>query len=278
MKHIGFIDYYLDEWHANNYPKMIQELSQGEMKVSYAYGDVDAPTDVTSAQWCEKNGIELIDSIESLVEKSDCIVVLSPDHPEHHVRLSELALASGKPVFIDKTFAPDVESGLKMFEIAEANNTPMYSCSSLRFSNELASLEPEKISFMNIVGPGQPENYLIHQVEPIVAVMGPEITKMMFVGTEATPSWVLQFAGERAATMTLFGDYSVPFSYAVGHKDGTSTYIPEATGYFDNFLKGMVEFFNDPVVPVQKAETMAIMKVLDKASEAKARPGEWLTV
>ena len=75
MKHIGFIDYYLDEWHANNYPKMIQELSQGEMKVSYAYGDVDAPTDVTSAQWCEKNGIELIDSIESLVEKSDCIVV-----------------------------------------------------------------------------------------------------------------------------------------------------------------------------------------------------------
>ena len=41
MKHIGFIDYYLDEWHANNYPKMIQELSQGEMKVSYAYGDVE---------------------------------------------------------------------------------------------------------------------------------------------------------------------------------------------------------------------------------------------
>ena len=25
MKKIGFIDYYLDEWHANNYPEMIAE-------------------------------------------------------------------------------------------------------------------------------------------------------------------------------------------------------------------------------------------------------------
>ena len=27
MKKIGFIDYYLDEWHANNYPRMIAEVS-----------------------------------------------------------------------------------------------------------------------------------------------------------------------------------------------------------------------------------------------------------
>ena len=25
MKKIGFIDYYLDEWHANNYPQFIKD-------------------------------------------------------------------------------------------------------------------------------------------------------------------------------------------------------------------------------------------------------------
>ena len=40
---IGFIDYYLDEWHANNYPNWIREASDGEMEVSLAYGMIDSP-------------------------------------------------------------------------------------------------------------------------------------------------------------------------------------------------------------------------------------------
>ena len=40
---IGFVDYYLDEWHANNYPALIKEVSGGEMEVAYAYGHIDSP-------------------------------------------------------------------------------------------------------------------------------------------------------------------------------------------------------------------------------------------
>ena len=35
---IGFVDYYLDEWHANNYPQWIREASGGTMEVSLAFG------------------------------------------------------------------------------------------------------------------------------------------------------------------------------------------------------------------------------------------------
>ena len=38
MKKVGFIDYYLDEWHANNYPALLNELSGGEYVAAYAYG------------------------------------------------------------------------------------------------------------------------------------------------------------------------------------------------------------------------------------------------
>jgi len=41
MKTVGFIDYFLDEWHANKYPAMIKERTNGEFQVKYAYGKVD---------------------------------------------------------------------------------------------------------------------------------------------------------------------------------------------------------------------------------------------
>ena len=43
MKRIGFIDYYLDEWHANNYPQLIKEVSGGELEVTCAYAVIDSP-------------------------------------------------------------------------------------------------------------------------------------------------------------------------------------------------------------------------------------------
>ncbi len=56
---IGFVDYYLDEWHANNYPALIKEVSGGEMEVAYAYGHIDSPIGgMTTDEWCAKYGIE----------------------------------------------------------------------------------------------------------------------------------------------------------------------------------------------------------------------------
>ena len=40
MKTIGFIDYYLDEWHANNYPAMIDSYNKktgSDYLLSYAW-------------------------------------------------------------------------------------------------------------------------------------------------------------------------------------------------------------------------------------------------
>ena len=41
-KKIGFIDYYLDEWHANQYPRMFQKWTEG-FEVACAYGMIDSP-------------------------------------------------------------------------------------------------------------------------------------------------------------------------------------------------------------------------------------------
>ena len=85
MFKLGFIDYYLDEWHANNYPAWIREASGGEVEVAYAYGKIDSPLGgLSTAAWCEKFGIDRCAGIEELVEKSDGLIVLSPDNCEMH--------------------------------------------------------------------------------------------------------------------------------------------------------------------------------------------------
>ena len=81
MKKIGFIDYYLDEWHANNYPEYIKRQSNGRYEVCYAYGMIDSPIGgITNKEWSEKYNIPLLDSIEEVIEKSDLLIVLSPDN------------------------------------------------------------------------------------------------------------------------------------------------------------------------------------------------------
>lgn len=172
MTRIGFIDYYLDEWHANNYPRMIAEASSGEMVVSGAYGMIDSPLGgLTTAAWCEKMNIPRFDSIEALIAASDALIVLSPDNCEMHETLCRLPLASGKPTYVDKTFAPDGETARRIFALADAAGTPCCSTSALRFAAEYAQIDPAAVRAVSSWGPNGFETYAIHQLEPIMMLI-----------------------------------------------------------------------------------------------------------
>ena len=122
MFKIGFIDYYLDEWHANNYPKFIKDCVGDEIVVAYAYGEIASPkSGKTSEEWCEEHGVQNCKTIEEVIEKSDGLVILSPDNAERKEDLSRLAMMSGKPCFIDKTFTTGYESGKRIFDKLRKN-------------------------------------------------------------------------------------------------------------------------------------------------------------
>ena len=194
-KKIGFIDYYLDEWHANNYPAWIEKASGGAYTVAYAYGEIDSPLGgKTTAQWCDAMHVERCESIDALIEKSDCIIVLSPDNPEQHWALCQKPLRSGKRVYVDKTFAPTAQIARDLFALAEENGTPMYSSSALRFSKELAELPEKDVRFVLLSGPGKPENYLIHQIEPMVALLRARPVRVLYAGVEGAASYTVEFA------------------------------------------------------------------------------------
>lgn len=107
MIKVGFIDYYLDEWHANNYVHMLHDYSNGEVEAVYAWAEIDSPEGgLTTDAWCEKYGLTRMMTQEELIEKSDVLLVLAPRDPKKHEELANLALRSGKRCYVDKTFAP----------------------------------------------------------------------------------------------------------------------------------------------------------------------------
>lgn len=273
-KKIGFIDYYLDEWHANNYPKMISSATD-LMEVAYAYGAIDAPCGIPNSAWCEKNRVLMASSIDELVDCCDYIVVLSPDNPEYHEALSHVPLMSGKRVYIDKTFALTKTEAQRMFDHAQKYGTPVYSTSALRFSKELENVEKRGIGFISSRGPGMFENYLIHQFEPIVMLMGPKVKRVMFIGNGVSPAFLIEFSDGRRAITSHFG-VECQFGMTINYESADCVAIDRCTGYFEEFIANMVDYFNTGVVKVPAEETIAIVGLIESSIKAKSNPDRWV--
>ena len=272
MKTVGFIDYYLDEYHANNYPQWLK----GELEVRYAYGKITSPiTGMTSEEWCEKHGMELVGSIEELIERSDCLNVLSPDNPEMHPELCRLPLESGKRVYVDKTFANSKREAQELFDIAERNDTPCFSASALRFAEELEPVDRARLAGLVSEGPGPLDNYAIHQIEPILALMGRAVKRVKFTGTQSLPAGVLEFADGRLSHFSHHG-WDCPFAMTLDKTDASTQRIEIVSDYFHRFMEAMARFFLGEDPPVSHEDTIAVIAIREALLKASVQPDEWV--
>ncbi len=280
IKKIAFIDYFLDEWHANNYPQWIRDnISKNgrRMELAYAWAEIDKPGGLNTAQWCNQHQIELISSIEEIVQKADCFLVLSPDYPEHHERLAEAVLRSGKPVYIDKTFSPDIDSGKRMFALAQSCNTPMFSSSALRFAAELAQWHKNPgIEMVSVTGPGEFSNYAVHAFEMINTVMGEGIKRLKSLSSDQSRLFVLEYKDGRQATMQQAGE--LPFQMHMQLKDGSTIHIGEMSAFFERMIDSILQFFKTTEVPVAPSETLEVMALIEVGRKALQRRDEWLDI
>lgn len=274
---IGFIDYYLDEWHANEYPRMIREQSGGRMEVCFAYGMIPSPlSGKTSEEWCRAQGIALCATIEEVVEKSDVLVVLSPDNCEMHEELSRLPLQSGKRTYIDKTFAPTKKAAEAILALAESCGTPCYSTSALRFAAEYQPLCGARVEAAAFQGPNSMDTYGVHQIEPMVMLMKGSVKRVMALQSGKWAQWILEWEGGRVSSMLCTGGDS-PFLANLSLEDGCRT-VEVKSDFFRVFIDALIAFFETGEVPVPHEETIAVMAIREAALKALERPGEWIAV
>ena len=278
MKKIGFVDYYISEWHANNYPAWIDRIAADmgvDYKVAYAWAELDiSPVDgVSTAEWCEKFGAEKCDTVEELCEKSDVIVILSPSNPETHLRYAEAVLKYGKRTYIDKTFAPDQDTAKKIFALGEKYNAPFFSTSALRYATELDSIDAPDSILLTGGGSNLPE-YFIHLGEMVVKKMG----AVRSVKASANGSqWIIHAKTASGKDATMIWGASMPYN-AYMTKDGKETWKSLRSPFFDGLIADMLNFFETGKTSFDPSETLEVMRLRDAALKAVECPDEEIAV
>ena len=261
MKKIGFVDYYISEWHANNYPVWIDALGS-EYKVTHAWAEQEiSPVDGRSTdEWCGKFGVKRCETIDELCRECDVIVILAPSDPQKHLGYAEAVLPYGKPTYIDKTFAPDLETAEKIFAIARQYGTPFFSTSALRYADELVELMGGDNYIITGGGSNFPE-YCVHIVEMAVKLLADRVkeTSVICQGSQRICTLVTE-NGKRA---TLIYAPAMPFTVACDKADGGASYTAITSAFFSALIKDIIRFFDCGETSFDTRETLEVMKVRD---------------
>lgn len=277
-KKIGFIDLHIDEWHANNYPAWFSASRHADgFELGYAWEESPNPDGKPLAEWCAQFNMTPAKDIAEVIEKSDAICVLAPSNPEAHARLSDLALRSGKPLYIDKTFAPDRATAEGFFALAEQHGTPLMSSSALRYGEELVKeltegkFGAQKPTFVSTTGGGSSfQEYAIHQIEMIVSALGTGARSVTRLDC-ATSFFTVKYAdGVRGASISY--NRNLNFYAVLGNPSGASLVL-DGTRMFEHLLDHILEFYTTGVSPIPKEQTIEVAAIREAALKADANPG-----
>lgn len=278
MKTIGFIDYYLSEWHANNYPGWIREINEKtgkdfEVKYAWAEKEVSPVYGKTTDDWCAQFGVTRCNTIEEVCEKSDYILILAPSDPDKHLGYAKVALKYGKNTYIDKTFAPDYKTAKEIYAIAEKYGTKFFSSSALRYAEEIAPYT-EAHSVIAACGGAYFDEYLVHPVEMVVKTMGvgARCVKVEKVGDQRFCR--IDYGEGRAATV-LYAPEMGEFVY-VEKKEGGGVYQRIASDYFKGLIADILRFYETGETGFPKEQTLEAMRVREAILKAAEQEGKWL--
>ena len=265
-KKIGFIDLFIDEWHANNYPQWFREaLRAEEFELGYAWEEKTLDGRRPLEKWCTDLNMTPARSIEEVVEKSDCICVLAPANPEVHERLADLPLKAGKPLYIDKPFADSKAAAERIFALAEKHGTPLMSSSALRFGSQLISgkLQEMKPTLFSTTGGGRSfDEYAIHQLEMVVSIMGADVKGMKLTGDVEKLLLTLDYDDGRLAQIAYTP--AMPFTVTAANAQ-TAEVCPDITNTFENLIAAMTDFFATGKSVIPKEQTISIAELLEKS-------------
>ncbi|MDO5152980.1 MAG: hypothetical protein Q4D50_06430 [Eubacteriales bacterium] len=287
MLKIGFADYYLNNWHADHYPGFLRDVIARfgyDARVTHAFGIHDAPPagGLTTEQWCFQRNITPAESMEQLVQEVDAILVIAADNAAWHEEVCQLPLRSGKPVFVDKTFAPDLKTGQRLFALAGEHHTPVFSSSAQRFCQSILdyrAAHPERPRFVSTVGPHSLDQYAVHQLEPIVALMGPGIRRVKGFGVGSmVTQLILDYGDGRLASFVQSPQPWAEFNFMVSDGETGQRLVSDDRDFYHNLTKAILDFFVYGVCPVPKEETLEILAVIDAARQARVRQDTWFDI
>ena len=296
---IGIIG--LDTSHSPKFVKIInveKPASVAGMRVvaAYPWGSKDIKSSYERipayTESVKSNGVEIVESIDKLIEMSDFICLETNDGREH-LWQAEKVFKAGKPVFIDKPLAHNLHDALKIYELGKKYNAKYFSCSSLRYGEVVRNARAGKygkIRTMSVTSPSPEEEqgthnyyswYGIHGFEPYVAVMGTGADRVTCLRTDKGDAISVQYPDGRVGQLNLLRDRWNYCGYVIGEdKDGktkVAAYENGAAGY-QPLLEDILKFIKTGEPSFQPEESIEIFKLMEAAEISAKRGGAPVTL
>lgn len=273
-----------------NDPKATGELADMTFVAAFPGGSADIPQSMELLAKAREPmvalGVEMVDSIDALIEKVDVVLILSIDG-RPHLEQAIPVIEAGKTVYIDKPIAATLVDAIKIFRLAKKHGVPCFTSSSLRYSDLAVNINRNP-KLGDVTGadvyspcPLEPNHsdffwYGIHGVEPLFTIMGrgcKSVTRMHTEGADvAAGVWedgrIGTFRGirqgQRGYGVTVFG------TKGIVQGGGFEGYEP--------LIVEIVKFFKTGKPPVSEAETLEIFAFMEAADESKRQGGRPVTL
>lgn len=285
---IGIIG--LDTSHAVAFTKLfnaaepVPALRGFRVVAAYPQGSPDIESSTSRVpQYTEevrKLGVEIVASIDLLVEQVDAVLLETNDGRPHLQQVLPV-LAAHKPVFVDKPIAASLEEAIAILEAARHYGTPCFSASSLRWIGEAGAVRAGEHGAVLgcdayspcALEPTHPDLYWygIHGVETLFTVMGTGLETVSRSSTEnfelATGVWaggrIGTFRGCRAGARGYGGTaFCERKTVSLGPYPG-----------YQPLVEQIAKFFRTGETPVSAEETIEIYTFMSAADESKRQGG-----
>ena len=265
-------------------------FSQFRITAAYPGGMPDNPSswnvvNASADYLVERNNATLFASVEEMLPHVDGILLLSQD-ARPNFEHAKLVIAAGKPLYIGKPMAASLADVIEMFRLAEANNVPIFSSSSLRFSPGYQEMRNEK-PLGNIIGARtwapcllcpearQPDMfwYGIHGVEILFTLMETGVQTVSRTHTANTDLAVGVWDGGRIGTFrgSRTGGGVWQYGGYVFAERGNA----DAGGFGGNrpLVEAFCNFFLTGEPPVAPEETIELFAFMEGADISRDRGG-----
>lgn len=281
-------------------PKAAGDLKGIRVVAAFPGGSKDIEESVQSLpKWIpatKEFGVEIVDSIDKVVEKSDAVLIMSVDGRAHLAQVKAIA-KSGKPIYIARPLAASLADAVEIFDVAKANKAPLFSCSQHRFSPGFIGMRdhPEvgKVLGCDVYGgcPTEPHHpdlfwHAVHSIETLYTILGPgceSVTRASTADAELVAgTWkdgkIGSYRGIRKGAIKyramVFGEKGISPSGDYGYDVPTNWVAPhgEYMGYKGVAIQ-IAKFFRTGQPPVSADETIEIFTFMDAAHQSKARGG-----
>jgi len=230
-------------------------------------------------------GVEVVNAPEELIGKVDAVMVEFQSGMVH-LEYARPFIEAGLPVFVDKPFTCSVADAQGLAKLAEANDVPLFSSSSLRYALEVQQLHAEQDQTGEIIGamaysPAglHPQNpglfhYGIHAVETLYALMGSGCQEVMCAYKDGAEVIVGRWEDERIGSVRGTRAGAHAYGFTVWCENEVRACSINASYIYRELLKKVVGMFESGIAPLDIAETIEIMAFIEAAAKSAQNEGQ----